>query len=133
DSSGNPLQSRSIPLPAGTGGTAVTIPLGFIVPQGTDYRLVKTSGPRMGLDYSFNGGVSYPYSIGEVGQVTTGHAPYGTTPDYLYFYNWSINPGEFACESSRKEVVATVTQSGEVSIDYTDLPYSTTDNTVNYG
>src|SRR5690606_33233955 len=82
---------------------------------------------------SFNGGVSYPYSLGEVGEVTTGHSPFGTTTDYMYFYNWSINSGEFACESTRKEVVATVTQSGEVSIDSSDLPYTTVDNSVNYG
>jgi hypothetical protein len=136
DSSGNMLQSRDVPIPSGNGSTAATVPLNFVVQAGTgtDYRLVKTAGPNVGVDFSWNGGVTYPYPLGNVGEITSGITPFGTTIDYMYFFNWTINEGEFACESTpRKEVIATVLQSGEVTLDYNDLPYTTTDNTVNYG
>lgn len=37
------------------------------------------------------------------------------------------------CEAPRQEVVATVDQTGDISINYTDLPYTVTDNTGDYG
>ena len=60
------------------------------------------------------------------------------TPEITQTTSYWVNEviifnGVIACESTRVEVVATVTESGDVALDYTMLPYLTTDNTVNYG
>ena len=60
------------------------------------------------------------------------------TPEVTQTTSYWVNEviifnGVVACESTRVEVVVTVTESGDVAIDHTMLPYLTSDNTANYG
>ena len=60
------------------------------------------------------------------------------TPEITQTTSYWVNEviifnGVVACESTRVEVVVTVTESGDVAIDHTMLPYLTSDNTANYG
>src|SRR5690606_7482618 len=55
--------------------------------------------------------------------------------DHLYyiFYNWTIGSGTVLCESDREEVIATVTQDGDIIVPAA-LPYvDPNNNTSNYG
>lgn len=139
DDTGSIVASTNVSMPSGSTSspTAVTIPLNFFVPGSGDYQLVaeKTSGSvAMMYEYDF-AGLAYPMSIGGSGEILEGVSGSSTYDYYYYyFYNWTINEGELICESlPRTEVVATVNQTGDVIIDYTDLPYSTNDSTSIYG
>ena len=138
DDTGAELASTNVSIPAGTTAspTAVTLPLNFIVPGAGDYQLVseKTSGTiSMMYEYDFSG-LGYPMSIGNSGEIVEGVSGNFTYDYYYYyFYNWTIFEGELVCESPREEAVATVNQTGDQIVDFTDLPYTTTDSTVLYG
>src|SRR5690606_33586441 len=52
---------------------------------------------------------------------------------YYYFYNWTTGSGQILCESPRKEVIATVSQDGDIIVP-SALPYiDANNNTSNYG
>lgn len=79
------------------------VQLDLFVPAGTDYRLKLTTGF---IDmYRNNGGVSFPYSIGGLVNITNSSA--GTTY-YYYCYDWEVKRPDIVCNSARTEVVATV-------------------------
>src|SRR5690606_19342854 len=137
DNSGTLLQTASINVSASNGTVAYTVPLNFQIPPGTGYRLLQTSNPSLDLIRDSSGN-SFPYPLGasgNLGSVTNG--TYGTstlnTSSYYYFYNWVVSTGSMICESPRVQVDATVTQTGDVAVADTDLPYTATDNTGNYG
>ncbi|MCB0705472.1 MAG: VCBS repeat-containing protein [Saprospiraceae bacterium] len=58
-----------------------------------------------------SGGVTYPYPIGEVGEITT--STFGDSY-YYYFYNWKIQKEDITCVSDRVEVTVTVTGTEEI-------------------
>lgn len=101
----NLVGSYSGPIPSGNGTTPFTLPLNFVVPAGTDYHFeVYTDA---GTALIANTGVSYPYSIGSVGSVTSGFD--GSDPiatNYYYLYNLKVSS---ICESPRSMVTASVT------------------------
>src|SRR5690625_7641544 len=45
----------------------------------------------------------------------------------------SIVLGEVICESPLQEVLATIDQSGDIQLDFPDVPYLDSNNTSNYG
>ena len=123
-------------VPAGdeTNPVQVTLPLYFDIPAAGKYYLLKSSSVETKYDPS-SSGHTYPMQLGAVGEIT-GYATstfYEYTSSYYAFYNWTIAEGEFICESAREEAVATVNQSGDVTVDYTDLDYSDTNTTSLYG
>ncbi|PZD78624.1 GEVED domain-containing protein [Mesonia sp. K7] len=130
------ITSTSVTVPNMNGDTPMTVPLNFFVPQAGDYRLIQQGVIDMTRDFS---GITFPYDLGpngSVGQVTSGcfGATGSTSTSYYYFYNWTISTGELICESTpRTEVTATVNQTGDVQVAYTDLPYNTSDSTAIYG
>ncbi|WP_345088794.1 GEVED domain-containing protein [Flavobacterium chungnamense] len=102
-STGTPIQTLSaFPLPVGTGTTAVTVPLNWNIPVGTDYRLIATTSSSMVRESAIGG---FPYALGTAGSITNGYIS-GTSTTYYYFYDWSISTG---CSSARTMVTATVT------------------------
>ena len=97
DANGVMLQETSFDLTVGTH----VVDLNFEVPVGTGMSL---RCPENNL-FRSNAGVSYPYAIGTVGEMTDSF--YGGTY-YYYFYNWEIRTQEWMCPSERIEVVVNV-------------------------
>jgi trimeric autotransporter adhesin len=96
-------QTASIPIPAGTVGQRVRIPLGFAVPAGNGYRLLAISSPSL-IRSSAAGG--FPYVAGDAtATITSGFITNGGSTTYYYFYDWAIKSG---CESPRTLVTATI-------------------------
>jgi len=60
-----------------------------------------------------NGGVNYPYAIGDIGLMTSSF--YGSQY-YYYFYDWKIQKQSFACISDRVEVTAFLTGTNEAKL-----------------
>ena len=108
DNSGSIIQTAGpFALPVGTGttipaATAVTIPLNIDVPAaGTGYRLYTTDLSTALIRES--SGLTFPYPIGSLGNVTGGWANGGPSANtYYYFYNWQI--GGTGCSSDLYEV-----------------------------
>src|SRR5699024_5849738 len=104
DASGTVLEVISgINIPAGDGETPYTVELDLTVPVGQGLRLIKTnSAPTMVRESTGN---TYPYPIGEVGEITGGALNQGSNlAAYYWFYNWKINAAEPVCESDKVEV-----------------------------
>ncbi|MEZ4963471.1 MAG: FG-GAP-like repeat-containing protein [Saprospiraceae bacterium] len=80
------------------------VDLNFYVPIGIDLSLRCKENNL----YRNNGGVAYPYPIGDVGEMTTSYL-FGDN-FYYYFYNWQIQKEDFECVSER--VPVTVMLSG---------------------
>lgn len=96
------------------GGTAAlpiphTIPLNFEVPAAGNYRLVRTAATAsVGMGYVSAANSSFPYPLGNSGEVTGGSSLTGTTTLQYFFFNWTIIESLALCESTRDEAVATV-------------------------
>ncbi len=74
-----------------------TIDLNWQIPEGTNLSL---RCPETEL-FRNDGGVNYPYPLGDVGEITT--SIYGN--DYYYFfYNWIIKNKDISCTSEALEV-----------------------------
>src|SRR5690554_5589039 len=113
--------SAASPVPA-------VLPLNFQVPTAGTYYLAGYNGPSMIRDTGSN---TFPYPLGTVGQITTGHTWTGSmTETYYFFYNWTISTGEVECESPREEVIATVNNQADEEI--LTLPYTHTASTFDY-
>lgn len=109
--------SAAIPIPTGTIGTRVRIPIGFAVPAGQGYRLLAISSPSLVRTTSAGG---YPYlSTNNAATITSGFITNSGSATYYYFYDWRITSG---CQSPRVPVEATVIPAsvgGTVSADQT--------------
>ena len=105
DASGNIINSAVKFVNAGI----QTIDLDFIVPVGTDLRLVGDDFSTGGL-YRNNTGVSYPYTNGSI-SIKDSSAGAGF---YYFFYDWKIA----SIKSARKEVVVTVDPSPIANFSY---------------
>jgi hypothetical protein len=90
DAAGNVLQTATFDLVDGM----QTITLNFQVPVGVDLSL---RCPQQNL-FRNNAGVSYPYAIGTMGELT--NSGFGTTY-YYYFYNWQVRSALMECASAR--------------------------------
>jgi trimeric autotransporter adhesin len=103
-STGAMLQTVTLAVPAGDATTPVkyTANLGWLVPTGTNYRLMAISGTGMVRESALGG---FPYSLGTSGTVTSGYIS-GVSTTYYYFYNWNTTG---VCAAPRLAVTATVT------------------------
>lgn len=95
DASGNIINSAVKFVSAGI----QTIDLDFIIPVGTDLRLVGDDFSTGGL-YRNNAGVSYPYTNGSI-SIKDSSAGTGF---YYFFYDWKIG----SIKSAREEVIVTI-------------------------
>ncbi len=104
NSTGTVINSKTIAVPAGNATTPVqyTVPLDFIIPAGTGYRLLAISGTAMVRESALGG---FPYSLSSFGNITNGYAFGGASTTYYYFYNWSLSD---VCTGIRVPVTATL-------------------------
>lgn len=94
DGTGQLLESATFDLVVGL----QTITLNFDVPaEGTDYSLRCPENNMFRND----GGLNYPYAIGDLGAITTSFYGEGY---YYYFYNWKVAKPSVTCVSERTEV-----------------------------
>jgi uncharacterized repeat protein (TIGR01451 family) len=100
DSSGTLIATATVSV-AGTGATV--LPLGFIVPIGTDYTLDAIGTTTTGL-YRNSAGASYPYASPS-GNVSITGTINALASFYYFFYDWGISVG--GCSDERTEVVVT--------------------------
>ncbi|PKP01300.1 MAG: hypothetical protein CVU11_15580, partial [Bacteroidetes bacterium HGW-Bacteroidetes-6] len=96
NSSGVTLQSTSATI----GTSTTTIPLNWVIPAGTGYRLVTPANSRL---FSMTSGVSYPYSIAGLVSITGCNSG---SSIYSSYFNWSVQG--YGCASNRTPVVATI-------------------------
>ncbi|WP_333810332.1 Ig-like domain-containing protein, partial [Flavobacterium sp.] len=103
NSAGTVINTKTVNVPAGNATSPVqfTLPIDFIIPAGTGYRLLAVSGPAMVRESSLGG---FPYSLGTFGNITNGYIS-GNSTTYYYFYNWSLSN---VCSGTRVPVVATL-------------------------
>jgi hypothetical protein len=103
NSTGAVINSKTIAVPAGNATTPVqyTVPLDFIIPAGTGYRLLAISGTSMVRESALGG---FPYSLSYFGDITSGYIS-GTSTSYYFFYNWSLSD---VCTGLRVPVTATL-------------------------
>jgi hypothetical protein len=103
NSTGAVINSKTIAVPAGNATTPVqyTVPLDFIIPAGTGYRLLAISGTSMVRESALGG---FPYSLSYFGDITSGYIS-GTSTSYYFFYNWSLSD---ICTGLRVPVTATL-------------------------
>jgi len=102
DANENILQEVSFDL---TEGDHI-LELNFDVPVGDAFSL---RCPQNNL-FRNNQGVSYPYPIGDVGEITTSF--FGNSY-YYYFYDWKIQKEEIICDSDRIPVNVSVLTSND--------------------
>lgn len=95
DINDNILETKTVNLSQGQS----QINLDFDIPVGVDYSL---RCPQNDL-FRNNAGVSYPYAIGDVGEITGSY--YGDAY-YYYFYDWKIEKEKIECISERVEANA---------------------------
>ncbi len=79
---------------------AHTLELDFEIPVGNQF-YIKCLQENL---FRNNGGVNYPYPIGDVGELTG--SVYGTSY-YYYFYNWQIQKESTVCASDRESITMT--------------------------
>jgi len=104
------INSATIQLPAGNPNNPVKfeVPLGFIVPQGNNFRLLIDSSPLLVRELASQH-TGFPYQLGDSGEITAGTINNGATNgNYYFFYNWKFNTGDSECKSERIEVTVTV-------------------------
>ncbi len=93
DGNGNILEEMTVELVNGL----QVVELNWWIPIG---EMMTLRCPENNL-FRNNGGVSYPYPIGDVGSIVTSF--YGDAY-YYYFYNWKIKKQEEICTSERTPV-----------------------------
>lgn len=99
DSNDVVLQSVTVNIPVGESRVA----LNFNVTAGTDYHL-GISGTLVDL-YRNSAGVSFPYSISGVVDITNSSAG---TAFYYFYYDWEVKEPDFSCVSLRNTATAFV-------------------------
>jgi bacillolysin len=105
DKSNAVLQSTVVTIPAGIS----TVTLNFNLVPGTGYRLGLGTGP--GSLYRNNAGVTYPYNIGGLVNITGS----SQGPNYYFFYyNWELVPGD--CKSTVAAVTGTILPGSALSV-----------------
>jgi len=83
------------------------VTLNFNVPAGINHRMTIWDPSNSRDMYRNNSGVSYPYALGVVGEITTSTAG----ADWYYFcYDWEVQSIPLVCTSARTEVTVTVSE-----------------------
>jgi hypothetical protein len=85
-----------------------TVDVNIDVPVGQGYQILCAENNL----FRNNSGVSYPYAIGTVGEIT--NSSFGASY-YYYFYNWKVQKESMTCVSPRVEVSVAVVGVDELS------------------
>lgn len=119
DASNTVVQSTTVNLPAGTS----TVNLNFNLTPGYGYKLGLGAGA--GHLYRNNGGVSYPYNINNLINITgSSQGP----NSFFFFYNWEVQPAN--CTSMPIAVTATVNPLPSLTITPSSTLTCVTDGTL---
>lgn len=106
NSSSQPLYSFTAALTAGIN----TVNLNFYLTPGSSYQLGLANGSASSL-YRSNSGVSYPYNVGGIVNITGSSAG---AAFYYWFYNWKVTEAD--CMSPMVPVTASVLPNPQVQI-----------------
>ncbi len=108
NSTGTTLQTATANVTVSAAGALNTVPLGFVIPPGTGYRLVVSAVTGMSnlLRESTAANINFPYTLPGVCSITSAYTGGASTAFYYYFYNWLVSAG---CEGPRVPVTATIT------------------------
>ena len=121
NSAGTILQTTTVNVTGNPTAIPATVPLNFIVPPGTAYRLVWAT-PNTGITGLFREYTAtpfnFPYTIPNVISLTSSYTSGATLSYYYYFYNWSVSSG---CEGPRVPIVATVGAPPPTTVTAADL------------
>ncbi|MEM9932247.1 MAG: T9SS type A sorting domain-containing protein [Bacteroidota bacterium] len=100
DDGGNILQATTVTVSVG-GGVETVVPIGFGILPGTNYTLevFDFGGASLSVD---NQGISYPFSISDLINITKTSNNF--TSIWYYLYNWKISALSDECVSSRVQV-----------------------------
>ena len=104
DANGVVLKSMNMWIPRGEGKETV-VPLGFEIPQGTDYQLLGIPSGNAQLGYIFPN-PQYPYEVPDVLTITKSTNPVRPFDLYNTFFKWVIGYPE--CPSPRLPLSYTV-------------------------
>lgn len=123
DGGGNVLLTTTAFVPQGQS----RITLNFAVPMGVDYQLGLGTNSTTDL-YRNDGGVTFPYSVNNVAQIT-GSSAGGQF--YYFFYDWEISEADMVCATPRATASATVTPGPAVTFTGLAANYTTVDPMAN--
>ncbi len=85
--------------------------LNFEIPAGLGYGLRSTTSDPQLWREGTDSGLSYPYALGTIGEITNSTA--GPSLNYYYFfYNWQVSSLPISCESVRVSALATIACAG---------------------
>ena len=110
DAAGTVLQTATFDMVDGM----QVITLNFQVPVGVDLSL---RCPQQNL-FRNNAGVSYPYAIGDMGELT--NSGFGTTY-YYYFYDWKVRSALMECPAARDAATVFIGNVGVAEANATEL------------
>lgn len=106
DSNNVVLHKRTIPFPANMNGQARKIPLGFLMPAGTGYKMTA-EGTEMDFLARNNSGAMYPYTdVNQAISITGTTNALANVGYYYFFYDWVIAFPK--CQSVRATATATI-------------------------
>lgn len=111
DAQDNVLQTTTVNIPAGQ--SAVT--LNFNIAPGIDYHLGLSTTSAVNL-YRNSAGVSYPYTVTGVMDITNSSAG---SAIYYFFYDWVIKEADFICAGPRTPATVQVGPTGINNFDFT--------------
>lgn len=116
-SAGVVIQTKSFTFDAVANASAPemkNLVLDFLISQAGSYRIMIDAPGALIRDT----GVTYPFSLGQFGQISSGYTTSANTTTYYYMYNWKISP---ACVSPKVEVPVTVNESPELTLSHTGV------------
>ncbi len=127
NSTGTVLKTLTASLTQGVN----TVELNFSLQPGTGFRLAGPTSPNL---YRNDGGITYPYNIGNLISITHSSASTNPTGYYYFFYQWRV--AEPPCVSARIPVdviISTAPPVADFSFTQTDPVVSFNDLTTNKG
>ena len=117
DNTGAVVQSTVVNIPQGQG----RITLNFPVNPGTDYELGLSTSSAVNL-FRNNSGVTFPYNIGGLVNITNSSAGV----DYYYFYyDWEVIGNDKVCTTPRTDVTVSVSNIPAVTLSGLQATYMT--------
>lgn len=100
DANGSVMETVTVYIPDGESAVTLNLPLSM----GDDLQIGMSTNSNVNL-YRNNEGVSYPYSLNNIVNITRSSANQnGGLNHYYYFYDWVV--GEVDCTSPRHEIIA---------------------------
>ncbi|MEO8147930.1 MAG: T9SS type A sorting domain-containing protein [Bacteroidia bacterium] len=111
DNVDNVVLSTTVNIPAG----ASTVPVNFNIIPGNDYRLGLSNSSVANL-FRNDGGVTYPYNVNGVLDITSSSAG---SSYYYFYYDWVVKEADFDCAGPRTPATVHIGPVGINDFDFT--------------